>query len=91
MLGVALCHLEIADAPTGRVSAVFVTPNARKNGAGSALVEHVTSRARTLGHQKLFLYTEHAQDWYLSKGWRKVRDTIFLGLHHTVMQLDLVI
>jgi N-acetylglutamate synthase-like GNAT family acetyltransferase len=51
----------------------------------------VISRARTLGHKRLFLYTEHAQDWYLDKGWSKVRDTVFLGLHHAVMQLDLVI
>ncbi|MFM9095136.1 MAG: hypothetical protein ACKORD_09700, partial [Acidimicrobiaceae bacterium] len=59
-------------------------------GAGSALVEHVTSRARALGHKRIFLYTEHAQNWYLGKGWTKVRNTVFLGLHHTVMQLELV-
>lgn len=84
---------ELPDAPEPGpwLAAVFVTPDARKHGAGSALVEHVTSRARALGHKRLFLYTEHAQDWYLGKGWSKVRDTVFLGLHHTVMQLELVV
>ena len=84
---------ELPDAPEPGpwLAAVFVTPDARKHGAGSALVEHVTSRARALGHKRLFLYTEHAQAWYLTKGWSKVRDTVFLGLHHTVMQLELVV
>ena len=84
---------ELPDAPEPGpwLAAVFVTPVARKLGAGSALVEHVVNRARELGYPKIYLYTEHAQDWYLDKGWRKVRDTVFLGLHHTVMQLDLVI
>ena len=84
---------ELPDAPEPGpwLAAVFVTPDARKFGVGSALVDRVVTRARDLGHKKLFLYTEHAADWYLSKGWKIVRDTVFLGLHHTVMQLDLVI
>jgi GNAT superfamily N-acetyltransferase len=95
LLGVAtlVADDELPDAPEPGpwLAAVFVTPDARRHGAGSALVDHATNRARALGHQKLYLYTEHAQDWYLGKGWQKVRETVFLGLHHTVMQLDLVV
>lgn len=84
---------ELPDAPEPGpwLAAVFVAPDARKFGAGSALVDRVVSRTRELDHSKLYLYTEHAQAWYLNKGWTKIRDTVFLGLHHTVMQLDLVI
>lgn len=84
---------ELPDAPEPGpwLAAVFVAPDARKFGAGSALVERVVSRTRELDYSKLYLYTEHAQAWYLNKGWTKIRDTVFLGLHHTVMQLDLVI
>ena len=93
LLGVAtIVHDdELPDAPeTGPwLAAVFVTPDARKFGVGSALVANVVNRARELGYTTLFLYTEHAQPWYETKGWIKIRDTIFLGLHHTVMQLDL--
>jgi N-acetylglutamate synthase-like GNAT family acetyltransferase len=67
----------------------IVTPDARKFGVGSALVNQVVDRARELDYTRLFLYTEHAHSWYETKGWIKIRDTIFLGLHHTVMQLDL--
>lgn len=72
------------------LAAVFVAPDARKFGVGSALVERVVSRTRELGYSTLYLYTEHAQIWYRDKSWTKIRDTVFLGLHHTVMQLDLI-
>ena len=84
---------ELPDAPEPGpwLAAVFVAPDARKFGVGSALVERVVSRTRELGYSTLYLYTEHAQIWYRDKGWTKIRDTVFLGLHHTVMQLDLII
>jgi len=82
---------ELPDAPEPGpwLAAVFVTPEARRFGVGSALVERVVSRTRELGYPKIFLYTEHQENWYTSKGWVKIRDIVFLGLHHTVMQLDL--
>ena len=83
---------ELPDAPEPGpwLAAVFVTPDSRKLGVGSALVEHVVNRARELGYSKIYLYSEHQELWYASKGWTKIRDIIFLGLHHTVMQLELV-
>ena len=84
---------ELPDAPEHGpwLAAVFVTPSAREFGVGSALVEHVVNRARELGYPKIYLYTEHQELWYASKGWTKIRDIVFLGLHHTVMQLELVV
>ena len=84
---------ELPDAPEPGpwLAAVFVAPDARNFGVGSALVERVVSQTRELNYSTLYLYTEHAQIWYRDKGWTKIRDTVFLGLHHTVMQLDLVI
>jgi GNAT superfamily N-acetyltransferase len=67
------------------LAAVFVHPDARRCGIGSRLVDHVTSRAATLGHKTLYLYTEHSVDWYRSKGWTIVRDTTLNGLPHVVM------
>ena len=83
---------ELPDAPEPGpwLAAVFVTPDARKFGVGSALVEHVVNRARELGYPKIYLYTEHQENWYASKSWTKIRDIVFLGLHHTVMQLELI-
>ena len=71
------------------LAAVFVHPDARRSGIGSRLVEHVTMRAARLGHQRLYLYTEHSVDWYRSKGWSVVRETTLNGLPHTVMEKTL--
>jgi len=93
LLGVATLvdddELPDATEPGPWLAAVFVTPDARKFGVGSALVERVVSRTRELGYPKMYLYTEHQENWYASKGWTKIRDIVFLGLHHVVMQLDL--
>ncbi len=82
---------ELPDAPEPGpwLAAVFVKPEARNLQIGSELVTNVVDRARELGYQKIYLYTEHAEDWYRKKGWIKIRDIVFLGLHHTVMQLEL--
>ena len=82
---------ELPDAPEPGpwLAAVFVKPEARNSQIGSELVTNVVDRARELGYQKIYLYTEHAEDWYRKKGWIKIRDIVFLGLHHTVMQLEL--
>jgi N-acetylglutamate synthase-like GNAT family acetyltransferase len=93
LLGVATLvdddELPDATEPGPWLAAVFVTPDARKFGVGSALVERVVSRTRELAYPKIYLYTEHQENWYESKGWTKIRDIVFLGLHHVVMQLDL--
>ncbi|MFM9137494.1 MAG: GNAT family N-acetyltransferase, partial [Actinomycetota bacterium] len=75
-----------ATEPGPWLAAVFVRPDARQSGTGSRLVDHVTTRARSLGHATLFLYTEHSVDWYTHKGWKVRRDTVLNGLPHTVME-----
>ena len=70
---------ELPDAPEPGpwLAAVFVKPEARNLQIGSELVTNVVDRARELGYQKIYLYTEHAEDWYRKKGWIKIRDIVF--------------
>ena len=78
-----------ATEPGPWLAAVFVRADARRSGTGSRLVDHVTRRARTLGHPTLYLYTEHSVDWYARKGWTVRRATVLNGLPHTVMEKSL--
>ena len=71
------------------LAAVFVVPEARKLGVGSALVDHVVSRSRELGYAELFLYTEYQDQWYQKKGWSYLRDTLLNDIKHVVMQISL--
>ena len=93
LLGVATLidddELPGANEPGPWLAAVFVKSDMRKFGIGSALVQRVVDRAVELNYPTLYLYTEFAENWYLTKGWTKIRSTLFLGLLHTVMRLEL--
>ena len=68
------------------LAAVFVVPDARKIGVGSALVDHVVNRSRELGYSEMFLYTEDQQEWYQKRGWTYTRNTLLNDIKHVVMR-----
>jgi len=68
------------------LAAVFVVPEARKLGVGSALINHVVNRSRELGYSEMFLYTEDQQEWYQKRGWTYTRDTLLNDMKHVVMR-----
>ena len=82
-------ELPDANEPGPWLAAVFVKSDMRKFGIGSALVQRVVDRTIELNYPTLYLYTEFAENWYITKGWTKIRSTLFLGLLHTVMRLEL--
>jgi len=80
---------ELPDAiePGPWLAAVYVEPAARGSGVGSALVSHVASRARVLGHEHLYLYTADRRDWYERRGWLALRESSVRSTAVTVMRL----
>ena len=72
--------------PEPWLAAVFVVPEARKLGVGSALINHVVNRSRELGYSEIFLYTDHQQKWYEKRGWTYTRDTLLNDMKHVVMR-----
>jgi GNAT superfamily N-acetyltransferase len=75
-----------ATEPGPWLAAVFVVPEARKLGVGSALIDHVVNRSRELGYSEMFLYTDHQQKWYEKRGWTYTRDTLLNDMKHVVMR-----
>ena len=75
-----------ATEPGPWLAAVFVVPEARKLGVGSALIDHVVNRSRELGYPEIFLYTDHQQQWYEKRGWMYTRDTFLNDMKHVVMR-----
>ena len=75
-----------ATEPGPWLAAVFVVPEARKLGVGSALIDHVVSRSRELGYSEIFLYTDHQQKWYEKRGWMYTRNTLLNDIEHVVMR-----
>ena len=71
------------------VAAVFVAPSHRGRGIGRALVDEITVRARSLGYERIWLYTHETAEWYLGFGWSVVRTARVNGHEVTVMTLAL--
>jgi len=51
------------------LASLFVAPAARGRGIGTALLERMLAEARALGIARLYLFTEHQEDWYAALGW----------------------
>jgi GNAT superfamily N-acetyltransferase len=67
------------------LAGVFVSPEHRSQGIGTALVQRAVSEARSLGVQRLHLYTPGAEQFYLRLGWSPVERLTYRGAEVVVM------
>ena len=67
------------------LAGVFVCPDHRRQRIGAALVEQVIKDARSLGVDRLHLYTPRAETFYLRLGWRVIEKTNYRGVDVLVM------
>lgn len=64
---------------------LFVPESHRGRGIGRVLMEEIIHRARGLGHERVYLYTEDAAEWHMGFGWSVVRTSHVNGHAVTVM------
>jgi GNAT superfamily N-acetyltransferase len=67
------------------LAGVYVLPEHRRRGYGSALVDRVVSEAAALGVPELYLYTPDADDFYSRLGWSVLEHCEYLGMQVVVM------
>jgi GNAT superfamily N-acetyltransferase len=90
----SLVDHDMSDPPQGVeslrpwLSGVYVKPECRKTGLGSALVKAVEEAADGLGHPKLYLYTAPitAEKFYAPMGWNEILAPIYEGKRVVIMQ-----
>jgi GNAT superfamily N-acetyltransferase len=70
------------------LAGVFVAPDRRRHGIGSALVQRVISDATELGVRRLYLYTPSAEQFYSRRGWSVVERTGYRGADVVIMAHD---
>ncbi len=58
------------------LAALYVPPAHRNRGIGGMLVQEVVDVARRLGVRRLYLHTETASGFYVSRGWRLLFRTV---------------
>lgn len=66
---------------------LFVVPNERGRGHGSALLDHAVTCARAFGIEELLLTTEHSEGLYAAAGWVTIGATELSGHRSTIMRL----
>jgi GNAT superfamily N-acetyltransferase len=67
------------------LAAVYVAPDARNRGVGSALVRAVVDEALALGVEALYLFTPDKMSFYGRLGWKVLERREHRGTNVTVM------
>ncbi|MDX1692487.1 MAG: GNAT family N-acetyltransferase [Ketobacteraceae bacterium] len=71
------------------LASVFVLPEYRRQGIGSALVEHAMAQAGAGGIGELFLFTPDQEAFYQRLGWHKSSSERYRDIYVSVMQARL--
>jgi GNAT superfamily N-acetyltransferase len=71
------------------LAGVFVAPERRRQGVGSALVQRVIDCAATLRVSRLYLYTPSAERMYSKLGWSTVERTEYRRANVLIMQREI--
>jgi GNAT superfamily N-acetyltransferase len=67
------------------LAGVFVRPQHRKKGVGTALVSRIECEAKALGFETLYLYTAHSESLYERLGWKVVERCFHNNREYAVM------
>ena len=71
------------------LASVYVAPEFRDRGMGSALVQRVVDEARALGVETLYLFTPDRESLYARMGWSVIERTEYRGEQVVVMELPI--
>jgi len=71
------------------VTAVYIHPDYRNRGIGSALVRHIETVAIELGVENLYLFTPDKQRMYATLGWKVIENLAYRQMDVSIMAKDL--
>ncbi len=71
------------------LASVFVSPDFRQQGTGSALVTRVMDEARQQGLEKIWLFTPDKAGFYTKLGWEMVSEEEYHGCPVSIMSVVL--
>jgi GNAT superfamily N-acetyltransferase len=71
------------------LAGVYVQPQSRRHGVGSALVRHALWLAQRLRFPALYLYTHSARPFYERSGWEVLEEAVYHKRPVTIMRFSL--
>ena len=72
------------------LASVYVAPEHRRRGVGTALVQRVLREAEALSVTTLYLFTPDREEFYTRLGWSLVERTEYRGQQVDIMALQIV-
>ena len=72
------------------LASLYVTPEHRRRGVGTALVQRVLREAEALSVTTLYLFTPDREEFYTRLGWSLVERTEYRGQQVDIMALQIV-
>lgn len=83
------CDMETHPHLTPWLGGVLVHPDKRNRGIGESLVKAAEAHAKSLGFDRLYLFTIDKAEWYAKLGWNIIEQTTYEGHPATVMEKEL--
>jgi N-acetylglutamate synthase-like GNAT family acetyltransferase len=71
------------------LASVYVAPEYRRRGIGSALVQRIVAEAASLELDRLYLFTPDKERFYARLGWTVLERTVYRGYAQVVMVLHI--
>ena len=70
------------------VASVYVRQGYRRQAIGTRLMQHVEAIARSLGFERLYLFTPDMRPFYETLGWVVLEEAVYRGRPTTIMEKD---
>lgn len=89
---VSLIHCDMETRPdlSPWLASLYVAPDRRRRGVGSALLEAALQEAKRLGIDSLFLFTDRCEALYVKHGWQKIESCIYRNREVVIMRRPVV-
>jgi N-acetylglutamate synthase-like GNAT family acetyltransferase len=71
------------------LSAVYIAPEYRRRGIGSALVQRMVEEAKGLGYRRLYLFTPDKEHFYARLGWTTLEKMPYREITIVIMSMAL--
>ncbi|WP_282875979.1 GNAT family N-acetyltransferase [Pseudomonas peli] len=84
--GILVNDMDTKPALTPWLASLYVVPDQRGRGIGTALVNHVMQYAKTLGNKEIFLFTPSKENFYSDLGWEVISREEYRGQKVSVMR-----
>jgi len=68
---------------------VYVVPEYRGKGVGSALVKHAEMKAGELGVKTLYLHTPDKEGFYLDRNWETIERPVYFDMPVVIMKKEM--